>query len=133
MTHTGPVPVPVPVHVVSDDRMSPRSHTISRRLSRQAANIYEMWDDFKSLEKELEDNDVSVTEWLKLHGSSERQFRHTRQKIIRFIEEEAKLTHTSVETVKDKLHRKMRNRVKPWTLDEIQRMLTSGKRINLDD
>ena len=99
---------------------------------RQVVNVYEMWDDFKSLQQELEENEVSVTEWLKLHGSSERQFRHTRQKIIRFIEEEAQRTNCSVELVKDRLHNKMRNRAKPWTLDEVQRMLTSGKRINLE-
>ena len=91
-----------------------------------------MWDDFKGLEK-LRDHDITVTEWLKVHGSSERQFRHTRLKIIKFIEEEAVRRRTSVEYIKERLHNKMRNRVRPWTLDEVQRMLTANKRIDLDD
>lgn len=143
----GPIPVPMDQTMMGqnpmgqspmgpmgpiDDHILRKRKALHRRLSRQAINVYEMWDDFKSLQQELEENEVSVTEWLKLHGSSERQFRHTRQKIIRFIEEEAQRTNCSVELVKDRLHNKMRNRAKPWTLDEVQRMLTSGKRINLE-
>ena len=85
----------------------------------------------RGLEKALEG--ISVTEWLKLHGSSERQFRHTRMKIIKFIEDEAERRNTNVEDIKQRLHNKMRNRIRPWTLDEVQRMLTANKRINLDD
>lgn len=92
-----------------------------------------MWDDFKGLEEELKQQNISVTEWLKVHGSSERQFRHTRLKIIKFVEDEAIRRNTPVEIVKEMLHNKMRNRVRPWTLDEVQRMLTSGRRIDLDD
>lgn len=122
-------PYPIIPETESDIK---RRKALHRRLSRQAINVYEMWDDFKSLENELEENEISVTEWLKLHGSSERQFRHTRQKIIKFVEQEAQRTNCPVEIIKDKLHNKMRNRHKPWTLDEVQRMLTSGRRINLD-
>lgn len=110
-----------------------RQAVLSRRLSRQASTLYEMWDDFKDLEKDLRDNEITITEWLKIHGSSERQFRHTRLKIIKFIEDEALRRNCDVEIVKEKLHNKMRNRLRPWTLDEVQRMLTSGKRIKLDD
>lgn len=110
-----------------------RQRALHRRLSRQATTLFEMWDDFKGLEKELRDHDITVTEWLKVHGSSERQFRHTRLKIIKFIEEEAVRRRTSVEYIKERLHNKMRNRVRPWTLDEVQRMLTANKRIDLDD
>lgn len=110
-----------------------RQRALHRRLSRQATTLFEMWDDFKGLEKELRDHDITVTEWLKIHGSSERQFRHTRLKIIKFIEEEAVRRRTSVEYIKERLHNKMRNRVRPWTLDEVQRMLTANKRIDLDD
>ncbi|EGW30270.1 uncharacterized protein SPAPADRAFT_68392 [Spathaspora passalidarum NRRL Y-27907] len=121
----------------SQTPMSPvqleRQRVLNRRLSRQATTLFEMWDDFKGLEKELKDHEITVTEWLKVHGSSERQFRHTRLKIIKFIEDEAQRRGTTVEYVKERLHNKMRNRLRPWTLDEVQRMLTSGKRINLDD
>ncbi|ODV78885.1 uncharacterized protein CANTADRAFT_6090 [Suhomyces tanzawaensis NRRL Y-17324] len=110
-----------------------RQSILNRRLSRQASTLFEMWDDFKSLEKDLKDHEITMTEWLKVHGSSERQFRHTRLKIIKFIEDEAARTHANVEYIKQKLHDKMRNRLRPWTLDEVQRMLTSGKRIQLDD
>ncbi|RLV89163.1 hypothetical protein JA1_005322 [Spathaspora sp. JA1] len=110
-----------------------RQRVLNRRLSRQATTLFEMWDDFKGLEKELKDHEITVTEWLKVHGSSERQFRHTRLKIIKFIEDEAQRRGSSVEYIKERLHNKMRNRLRPWTLDEVQRMLTSGKRINLDD
>ncbi|RCK57436.1 hypothetical protein Cantr_07001 [Candida viswanathii] len=110
-----------------------RQRALHRRLSRQATTLFEMWDDFKGLEKELRDHDITVTEWLKIHGSSERQFRHTRLKIIKFIEEEAVRRRTTVDAVKERLHNKMRNRVRPWTLDEVQRMLTANKRIDLDD
>lgn len=110
-----------------------RQTVLRRRLSRQATTLFEMWDDFKGLEQELKDHEITVTEWLKVHGSSERQFRHTRLKIIKFIEDEAARRNCPVEFVKEKLHTKMRNRVRPWTLDEVQRMLTSGKRIDLDD
>lgn len=110
-----------------------RQSVLCRRLSRQALTLYEMWDDFKGLEKSLKENDITITEWLKVHGSSERQFRHTRLKIIKFVEDEANRRNCSIDYVKEKLHEKMRNRQRPWTLDEVQRMLTSGKRINLDD
>ncbi|KAI5956732.1 hypothetical protein KGF54_000349 [Candida jiufengensis] len=110
-----------------------RDLTLEKRLSRQATTLYEMWDDFKNLEDELKSQDISITEWLKVHGSSERQFRHTRLKIIKFIEEESIRRNCNVEIIKEKLHNKMRNRLRPWTLDEVQRMLTSGKRIDLDD
>lgn len=109
-----------------------RKKVLNRRLSRQAITLYEMWDDFTSLEADLKKHNISKTEWLKVHGSSERQFRHTRMKIIRFVEEEAQRRNCSVEEVKEKLHKKMRNRMRFWTLDEVQRMLTSGRRINLD-
>ncbi|KAG5419663.1 hypothetical protein I9W82_001543 [Candida metapsilosis] len=112
---------------------TPRELTLQKRLSRQATTLYEMWDDFKTLEQELAQHDISVTEWLKVHGSSERQFRHTRLKIIKFVEEEAMRRNAPVEVVKEMLHNKMRNRLRPWTLDEVQRMLTSGRRIDLDD
>lgn len=121
----------LPPNMPMSDQVLARRNALNRRLSRQATSVYEMWDDFKSLEKELEDNEVSITEWLKLHGSSERQFRHTRSKIIRFIENESKRTGKSIGEVKDRLHNKMRDRAKPWTLDEVQRMLTSGKKIDL--
>lgn len=121
------------MHLPENEYSMKRRKAISRRLSRHAIDVFEMWEDFKSLEKELEENEISITEWLKLHGSSERQFRHTRQKIIRFIEDEAQRRNASVDMVKDLLHNKMKNRVKPWTLDEVQRMLTSGKRIVLDE
>lgn len=135
---TGPVPVPVPGQPQpsssTDASQNPeRQRVLHRRLSRQATTLYEMWDDFKGLEKALEDYGISVTEWLKLHGSSERQFRHTRMKIIKFIEDEAERRNTNVEDIKQRLHNKMRNRIRPWTLDEVQRMLTANKRINLDD
>ncbi|KAK6202566.1 uncharacterized protein RJT21DRAFT_1955 [Scheffersomyces amazonensis] len=110
-----------------------RQTILNRRLSRQATTLFEMWDDFKGLEQALKDHEITVTEWLKVHGSSERQFRHTRLKIIKFIEDEAARRNCSVEIVKEKLHSKMRNRLRPWTLDEVQRMLTSGKRINLNE
>ncbi|CAI5760792.1 unnamed protein product [Candida verbasci] len=110
-----------------------RQRILNKRLSRQATTLFEMWDDFKNLEKELKDYDITVTEWLKVHGSSERQFRHTRLKIIKFIEEEAERRNCSVELIKERLHNKMRNRLRPWTLDEVQRMLTSGNKIDLDD
>ncbi|KAI5962757.1 hypothetical protein KGF57_001409 [Candida theae] len=112
---------------------TPRESTLEKRLSRQASTLYEMWDDFKNLEKELAQHNISVTEWLKVHGSSERQFRHTRLKIIKFVEEEARRRNVTVGVVKEMLHNKMRNRLRPWTLDEVQRMLTSGRRIDLDD
>lgn len=121
----------LPPNIPINDQVLARRNALNRRLSRQATTVYEMWDDFKSLEKELEDNEVSITEWLKLHGSSERQFRHTRSKIIRFIESESKRTGKTIGEVKDRLHNKMRDRAKPWTLDEVQRMLTSGKKIDL--
>lgn len=108
-----------------------RRRVLHRRLSRQAITVHEMWDDFKSLEADLKKHNISNTEWLKVHGLSERQFKHTRNKIVRFVEEEASRTNLSVEEVKEKLHQKMRNRQRPWTLDEVQRMLTSGKRIDL--
>ena len=54
-------------------------------------------------------------------------------KIIKFIEDEAERRNTNVEDIKQRLHNKMRNRIRPWTLDEVQRMLTANKRINLDD
>lgn len=110
-----------------------RQSVLRRRLSRQALTLYEMWDDFKGLEQSLKENDITITEWLKVHGSSERQFRHTRLKIIKFVEDEANRRNCSIDYVKEKLREKMRNRQRPWTLDEVQRMLTSGKRINLDD
>lgn len=109
-----------------------KKKVLNRRLSRQAITLYEMWDDFTSLENDLKKHNISITEWLKVHGSSERQFRHTRMKIIRFVEEEAQRRNCSVEEVKEKLHNKMRNRLRLWTLDEVQRMLTSGRRIDLD-
>ncbi|KAI5968535.1 hypothetical protein CANMA_002280 [Candida margitis] len=112
---------------------STRQLVLGKRLSRQATTLYEMWDDFKRLEEELRQHEISVTEWLKVHGSSERQFRHTRLKIIKFVEEEAMRRSVPVEIVKEMLHNKMRNRLRPWTLDEVQRMLTSGRRIDLDD
>lgn len=112
---------------------SDREKALRRRLLRQAITLYEMWDDFKSLEKLLKDHGISTTEWLKVHGSSERQFRHTRMKIIRFVEEEAARQKCSTEVVKHKLHSKMRNRQRPWTLDEVQRMLTLGRRVDLSD
>lgn len=121
-----------PSHRISKDQTK-RDRVLRRRLSRQATTLYEMWDDFKSLEKELRDNDISVTEWLKTHGSSERQFRHTRMKIIKFIEEEAEKRDVPVETIKEKLQTKMRNRQRPWTLDEVQRRLTAFKTIQLDE
>ncbi|KAK6458348.1 uncharacterized protein RJT20DRAFT_133782 [Scheffersomyces xylosifermentans] len=110
-----------------------RQTVLNRRLSRQATTLFEMWDDFKGLEQDLKTHEITVTEWLKVHGSSERQFRHTRLKIIKFIEDESARRNCSVEFVKEKLHNKMRNRLRPWTLDEVQRMLTSGKRIDLDN
>lgn len=122
----------MPVHAHVEPK-SARDLTLERRLSRQATTLYEMWDDFKSLEEELRVHEISVTEWLKVHGSSERQFRHTRLKIIRFVEEEAQRRQVPVEVVKEKLHNKMRNRLRPWTLDEVQRMLTAGRKIDLDD
>ena len=108
-----------------------RNAVLHRRLSRSAATLYEMWDDFKSLEKELYANGISTTEWLKVHGSSERQFRHTRMKIIRFVEQEASRRNLLVEQVKHMLYEKMRNRQRPWTIDEVQRQLTAGRRIDL--
>ena len=132
----GPVPVPgqpQPSSSTDASQNPERQRVLHRRLSRQATTLYEMWDDFKGLEKALEDYGISVTEWLKLHGSSERQFRHTRMKIIKFIEDEAERRNTNVEDIKQRLHNKMRNRIRPWTLDEVQRMLTANKRINLDD
>lgn len=110
---------------------SKRNHALLRRLSRNATTLYEMWDDFKSLEKGLAENGITTTEWLKVHGSSERQFRHTRMKIIRFVEEEALRRGDSVEKVKHMLYEKMRNRQRPWTIDEVQRQLTAGRRIDL--
>ncbi|KAL6453968.1 hypothetical protein SBY92_003422 [Candida maltosa Xu316] len=135
LTHQAPPPPPQPLpHPIN---MTPqqieRQRALNRRLSRQATTLFEMWDDFKGLEKELRDHDITVTEWLKVHGSSERQFRHTRLKIIKFIEEEAIRRRSNVEYIKERLHNKMRNRVRPWTLDEVQRMLTANKRIDLDD
>lgn len=118
--------------VFEDQKALERKKVLYRRLSRQATTLYEMWDDYKNLEKDLKEHGISTTERLKIHGSSERQFRHTRMKIIRFVEEEAARRGCSIEQVKDKLHNKMRNRLRPWTLDEVQRMLTSGKRIPLD-
>lgn len=118
---------------VTQAHKTARELTLEKRLSRQASTLYEMWDDFKKLEEELRQHDISVTEWLKVHGSSERQFRHTRLKIIKFVEEEAARRNVPVEVVKEMLHNKMRNRLRPWTLDEVQRMLTSGRRIDLDD
>lgn len=123
---------PIFLNRISKDQTK-RDRALRRRLSRQATTLYEMWDDFKSLEKELKDNNISVTEWLKTHGSSERQFRHTRMKIIKFIEEEAAKKAVPVETIKEKLQTKMRNRQRPWTLDEVQRRLTAFKSIQLDD
>lgn len=113
--------------------LTDREKSLRRRLLRQAITLYEMWDDFKSVEKELQDHGISTTEWLKMHGSSERQFRHTRMKIIRFVEEEAVRQKCSVELIKHKLHTKMRKRQRPWTLDEVQRMLTLGRRVDLSD
>ncbi|EMG45782.1 hypothetical protein G210_3999 [Candida maltosa Xu316] len=143
LTHQAPPPPPQPLpHVHQIPPLQPinmtpqqieRQRALNRRLSRQATTLFEMWDDFKGLEKELRDHDITVTEWLKVHGSSERQFRHTRLKIIKFIEEEAIRRRSNVEYIKERLHNKMRNRVRPWTLDEVQRMLTANKRIDLDD
>lgn len=119
-------------HQPNQDFIIERQQVLSRRLSRQAITIYEMWDDFKSLELDLKNHGISITEWLKVHGSSERQFRHTRSKIITFIENESKKRNVNVEYVKQKLHNKMRNRLRPWTIDEVQRMLTAHKTLQLD-
>lgn len=104
---------------------------LNRRLLRQATTLYEMWNDFKDVERGLAAHNITVTEWLKVHGLLERQFRHTRQKIIKFIEEEAMRRQTSVDVIKDMLHRKMVSGDRPMTLDQLQRMLTSGRRIDL--
>lgn len=123
-------PVEVPT-IDNEEFATKRNAVLHRRLSRNAATLYEMWDDFKSLEQELYANGISTTEWLKVHGSSERQFRHTRMKIIRFVEEEAARRNLPVEQIKHMLYEKMRNRQRPWTIDEVQRQLTAGRRIEL--
>ena len=66
----GPVPVPgQPQPRLAQTPQNPeRQRVLHRRLSRQATTLYEMWDDFKGLEKALEDYGISVTEWLKLHA-----------------------------------------------------------------
>ncbi|KAK6464901.1 hypothetical protein DFJ63DRAFT_294838 [Scheffersomyces coipomensis] len=127
------IPQPLQPQAPLTPQQLERQLILNRRLSRQATTLFEMWDDFKGLEQALKDHEITVTEWLKVHGSSERQFRHTRLKIIKFIEDESARRNCSVEIIKEKLHNKMRNRLRPWTLDEVQRMLTSGKRINLND
>lgn len=109
-----------------------RNLVLNRRLLRQATTLYEMWNDFKDLERDLVANNITVTEWLKVHGLLERQFRHTRQKIIKFIEDEAARQKVDVEVIKEKLYNKMVKRMRPMTLDQLQRMLTMGKRIDLD-
>ncbi|RLV85753.1 hypothetical protein JA9_001726 [Meyerozyma sp. JA9] len=123
-------PMEVPT-IDNEEFATKRNAVLHRRLSRNAATLYEMWDDFKSLEQELYANGISTTEWLKVHGSSERQFRHTRMKIIRFVEEEAARRNLPVEQIKHMLYEKMRNRQRPWTIDEVQRQLTAGRRIEL--
>ena len=123
-------PMEVPT-IENEEFATKRNAVLHRRLSRNAATLYEMWDDFKSLEQELYANGISTTEWLKVHGSSERQFRHTRMKIIRFVEEEAARRNLPVEQIKHMLYEKMRNRQRPWTIDEVQRQLTAGRRIEL--
>lgn len=121
----------LPVETILPQEMK-RNAVLNRRLLRQATTLYEMWNDFKDLERDLNQNNISISEWLKVHGSLERQFRHTRQKIIKFIEDEAARQHEDVEVIKEKLHNKMAKGLWPMTLDQLQRTLTSGKRVNLD-
>lgn len=112
-------------------KLARRLAILHRRLLRQTTTLYEMWNDFKDVERGLAAHNITITEWLKVHGLLERQFRHTRQKIIKFIEDEALRRQTTVDVVKDLLHRKMMSGERPMTLDQLQRMLTSGRRIDL--